>query len=658
MLRIQLLFCCIAFVSASRLLRRELEDGEATGTVCINWFGNNLDWENMPFKPLATMSPWGYTPGMCTEEIVQGYGEYHCAAYDSSSSEIKACNGDCFNGVCVNGYATPEPTIVCSVGEEQNGIDCWPCTPGTFNSNVGGVCSPCPQGMYASEFGSVTCSLCEIGFVAPNEASQECEACPEGYVTEGLGQTECVSEGTPEPTSEPTLELPVCSAGEELLGSACVPCFPGTYNPVVGGVCDNCSEGTYAIASGSEACTPCDIGMIAPLVGSQGCMMCPEGFTTDGFGQTECVPETTKEPTMEPTLEPEGTHTLLIRQTITTGVWPTDVLELNSEDPENDNYAILNQLDQFRSNDGRFYFKLTWPDADEEVIYEWSQTSNPLLEDVVGYEPIHVPYTGRGWGGLEPSSKGLMDGSVLGNFKGNWFYAVGAYDTVSTGLLPAYAKADNDNGYWQTRVELYVQKKQVCSVGEELLEGACAPCIPGTYNANVGGVCTLCPVGTYASDVGSVTCTPCEIGFNGPYVGLQSCMACPEGYTTVGFGQTECIAEATNEPTMQPTSTNGPTMQPTSTNEPTMQPTSESWEIIYYQTKTTCLNGGQKISQPCNGGRGTGCSYDACMQHCSDEMECNFFFYITSRSGCILYNSCDLTRTPAYSGTTVQVTRN
>merc|ERR1719150_2087387 len=354
----------------------------------------------------------------------------------------------------------------------------------------------------------------------------------------------------------------------------------------------------------------------------------------------------------------ERTHTLLIRQTITTGVWPTDVLELNPEDPENDNYAILNQLDQFRSNDGRFYFKLTWPDADEEVIYEWSQTSNPLLEDVVGYEPIHVPYTGRGWGGLEPSSKGLMDGSVLGNFKGNWFYAVGAYDTVSTGLLPASAKADNDNGYWQTRVELYVQKKQVCSVGEELLEGACAPCIPGTYNANVGGVCTLCPVGTYASDVGSVTCTPCEIGFNGPYVGLQSCMACPQGYTTVGYGQTECIAEATNEPTMQPTSTNEPTMQPTSTNAPTMQPTSESWEIIYYQTKTTCLNGGQKISQPCNGGRGTGCSYDACMQHCFDEMECNFFFYITSRSGCILYDSCDLTRTPAYSGTTVQITRN
>merc|ERR1712135_248660 len=79
--------------------------------------------------------------------------------------------------------------------------------------------------------------------------------------------------------------------------------------------------------------------------------------------------------------------------------------------------------------------------------------------------------------------------------------------------------------------------------------------------------------------------------------------------------------------------------------------------VIYYQTTTTCFNGDQKISQPCNGGQGTGCSYDACMQHCFDEDDCQFFFHITSTSGCILYNSCDEIRTPAYSGTTVEVTR-
>merc|ERR1712187_819852 len=80
-----------------------------------------------------------------------------------------------------------------------------------------------------------------------------------------------------------------------------------------------------------------------------------------------------------------------------------------------------------------------------------------------------------------------------------------------------------------------------------------------------------------------------------------------------------------------------------------------SLNVIYYETKLTCSNGDQKISQPCNGGKGTGCSYDACMQHCFDEDECDFFFHITSTSGCILDNSCDETRTPAYYGTTVEV---
>jgi len=96
-----------------------------------------------------------------------------------------------------------------------------------------------------------------------------------------------------------------------------------------------------------------------------------------------------------------------------------------------------------------------------------------------------------------------------------------------------------------------------------------------------------------------------------------------------------------------------PTAMPTQL--PTQAPT--GLNVVYYETKLTCSNGEQKISQPCNGGKGTGCSYDACMQHCFAEDECDFFFHITSTSGCILYNSCDETRTPAYAGTTVQITR-
>jgi len=119
----------------------------------------------------------------------------------------------------------------------------------------------------------------------------------------------------------------------------------------------------------------------------------------------------------------------------------------------------------------------------------------------------------------------------------------------------------------------------------------------------------------------------------------------------------------TSNPTQSPTSspTKAPTSQPSmspSSSEPTKAPTmADGFNVIYYQTSLTCDNGDQKISQPCNGGTGTGCTYDVCMQHCFDEIECNFFFHITSTSGCILYRSCDDTRNPAYSGTTVEITR-
>jgi len=118
-------------------------------------------------------------------------------------------------------------------------------------------------------------------------------------------------------------------------------------------------------------------------------------------------------------------------------------------------------------------------------------------------------------------------------------------------------------------------------------------------------------------------------------------------------------ASPSTAPTDQPSMT--PSAQPSrspSFSEPTQAPTkADGSNVIYYQTSLTCVNGDQKISQPCNGGTGTGCTYDVCMQHCFDESECNFFFHITSTSGCILYRSCDESRNPAYTGTTVEITR-
>ena len=48
----------------------------------------------------------------------------------------------------------------------------------------------------------------------------------------------------------------------------------------------------------------------------------------------------------------------------------------NADDPENDAYAILDTLEDFRI-DGAFEFKLVWPGKSEQ---HWRQTSNLVTQ--------------------------------------------------------------------------------------------------------------------------------------------------------------------------------------------------------------------------------------------------------------------------------------
>jgi len=144
-------------------------------------------------------------------------------------------------------------------------------------------------------------------------------------------------------------------------------------------------------------------------------------------------------------------NVLVFRQTLPK-LFVQGETRLNAEDSANANYAILDELESYRSDNGRFYFRLVWPG--DSIMYEWSQTSNPLTENIRGYAGIKIPYTGQHWGGLEPSQGALMDGSVG---HGNWFYAVGSY-TLWNGGIPSYAKADDDANYPKQEVELYVYK--------------------------------------------------------------------------------------------------------------------------------------------------------------------------------------------------------
>ena len=143
-------------------------------------------------------------------------------------------------------------------------------------------------------------------------------------------------------------------------------------------------------------------------------------------------------------------YQLVFRQTLPY-LYKRNEWQKNPTDPSNDNYSVLDQLEQFRSDDGRFYFRMAWPG--DATVYEWSQTSNPVSEKLAGYQPISVPYTGQHWKGLEPSTYALMDGSINPSV---WFYAIGSHQKWYNGI-PSYAKTEKDCIYPKQAVELYVR---------------------------------------------------------------------------------------------------------------------------------------------------------------------------------------------------------
>jgi hypothetical protein len=159
---------------------------------------------------------------------------------------------------------------------------------------------------------------------------------------------------------------------------------------------------------------------------------------------------------LEPHLELASSEwKLVMRQTAPTWFGRTEWSK-NSQDPDNANYAIMDQLESFRAS-GKFKFKLHWPNSGLEDQV-WEQTSNPTSGGahggVEGYKAISAPHTSNRWAGLERGGgASLLDGSVS---HGNWYYAVGSHHGWGGGI-PGPASAVQV-------VELYVHAKESAGV--------------------------------------------------------------------------------------------------------------------------------------------------------------------------------------------------
>ena len=150
------------------------------------------------------------------------------------------------------------------------------------------------------------------------------------------------------------------------------------------------------------------------------------------------------------------TWTLLFRQTI--GYWWTSSqsLSLNSSDPDNDNYSILDQIDTYKNTDGKYRLRYldTGNSSSAGRFNDWRQTSNftTTSNSVSGYEAVSIYDSGNYWGGLcvnGYNSYSRFDGSPGIS---NWHFAVATIiSTYSGGNIPGLSTT--------SQMEVYIMKE-------------------------------------------------------------------------------------------------------------------------------------------------------------------------------------------------------
>ena len=145
---------------------------------------------------------------------------------------------------------------------------------------------------------------------------------------------------------------------------------------------------------------------------------------------------------------------------------PSAALRINPDNPGAAQFSILDQLEDFRSSDGKFRLKICYPEltwgVDGKKCNEWIQTSNPIRESrILGYQPISIAFPRNGqvqtWGGLGRQKQGwaeaLMDDTPE---EKTWHMAIGATYHEPVGKIPG--PIGQENNYGITKVQLFVKK--------------------------------------------------------------------------------------------------------------------------------------------------------------------------------------------------------
>lgn len=136
--------------------------------------------------------------------------------------------------------------------------------------------------------------------------------------------------------------------------------------------------------------------------------------------------------TPTPTAAEEPVWTLVFRQTTTEGkaVWQDmDNWRSYGSSDTDDNYSVLDSLDDLLGTDKIYHLKLLYPLSHKGQSNEWTQTQSPLKSEgkdakVAGYTAIHADWTNGPFIGLQLCTDTAADKSALlcsQNNHGNWW---------------------------------------------------------------------------------------------------------------------------------------------------------------------------------------------------------------------------------------------
>ena len=136
------------------------------------------------------------------------------------------------------------------------------CSPGYFL--LDSACTPCPNGTFSTEVGSLspdTCRGCAPGSFGPSPGTTACSPCALGTYEPAAGMSvcrQCLS-GTFQSSSG---------------GIECVGCLPGSFSGGAFSICSLCAPGTVQHLQGGTACLACNSSTEYSSEGDTTCLPC------------------------------------------------------------------------------------------------------------------------------------------------------------------------------------------------------------------------------------------------------------------------------------------------------------------------------------------------------------------------------------------------